>query len=51
MLKLLRHELRARRWAILGWGIGLALFAGYIVVLYPEFAEPMAAMNLEEISF
>lgn len=51
MFKLLRYELRARRGAILGWGIGLALFAGYIVVLYPEFAEPMAALNLEEISF
>lgn len=50
MLKLLRYELRARRGAILGWAAGLALFAGYIVILYPEFAEPMSAMNLEDIS-
>jgi ABC-2 type transport system permease protein len=28
----------------------MAIFAGYIIVLYPEFAEPMAAMNLEDIS-
>jgi ABC-2 type transport system permease protein len=50
MLKLLLHEVRARRVAILGWGIGLALFGGYVIVLYPEFAEPMAAMNLEDIA-
>jgi ABC-2 type transport system permease protein len=28
----------------------MAAFAGYIIVLYPQFAEPMAAMNLEDIS-
>ncbi|UCG25658.1 MAG: ABC transporter permease subunit [Chloroflexota bacterium] len=50
MFKLLLHELRLRRWAILGWGIGMAVFAGYIIILYPDFAEPMAALNLEEIS-
>ncbi|MFN2223029.1 MAG: ABC transporter permease subunit [Chloroflexota bacterium] len=50
MLKLLLHELRLRRVAIMGWGAGLALFGGYIIVLYPEFAEPMAAMNLEDIA-
>lgn len=50
MFRLLRHELVARRIAILGWGIGMAAFAGYIIVLYPQFAEPMAAMNLEDIS-
>jgi ABC-2 type transport system permease protein len=50
MLKLLLHELRLRRTAILGWGIGLALFGGYVIVLYPDFAEPMAAMNLEDIA-
>ncbi len=50
MFKLLLHELRIRRGAILGWGIGMAVFAGYIIILYPEFAEPMAAMNLEDIA-
>lgn len=50
MLKLLLHELRIRRGAILGWGIGMSIFAGYIVILYPDFAEPMAAMNLEDIA-
>jgi len=50
MLSLFLLELRSRRSAILGWGIGMAIFAGYIIVLYPEFAEPMAAMNLEDIS-
>jgi ABC-2 type transport system permease protein len=28
----------------------MAVFAGYIIILYPQFAEPMAAMNLEDIS-
>jgi ABC-2 type transport system permease protein len=50
MLRLLLYELRARRTAVLGWGIGLAVFAGYIIVLYPQFAEPMAAMNLQDIT-
>lgn len=50
MLKLLWHELRSRRGAILGWGIGMAIFAGYIIILYPDFAEPLAEMNLEDIS-
>lgn len=50
MFKLLLHELRIRRTAVLGWGIGMAIFAGYIIILYPEFAEPMAEMNLEDIA-
>lgn len=50
MLKLFLHELRIRRMAIIGLGIGLAIFAGYIIVLYPQFAEPMEQFNLEEIT-
>ena len=49
MSKLLLHELRIRRTAIIGWGIGIAIFAAYIIVLFPEFAEPLEAFNLEEI--
>jgi ABC-2 type transport system permease protein len=50
MFKLLLHELRIRRGAILGWGVGMAAFAGYIIFLYPDFAEPLANMNLEDIA-
>jgi len=50
MLKLLLHELRARRGAILGWSIGIAIFGGYVVILYPEFAEPLSAFDLGDIA-
>ncbi len=50
MLKLLIDELRNRRTAIIGWGLGIAIFAGYIIILYPEFAEPMQNFNFEDIA-
>ena len=50
MLKLFLNELRARRGAIIGWGIGLAVFGGYIIILYPQFAEPLSAFNLDDIA-
>lgn len=49
MSKLLLYELRIRRTAVIGWGIGIAILAAYIIVLFPEFAEPLEAFNLEEI--
>ena len=51
MLNLLRYELRARRWGILGWGLGLALFGFYIVILYPQFAPQLANFDLGNIEF
>jgi ABC-2 type transport system permease protein len=50
MLKLLFHELRVRRGAILGWSIGIAIFGAYVVILYPDFAEPLSAFNFEDIA-
>lgn len=50
MSKLFLLELRNRRTAIIGWGIGMAIFAAYIIVLYPQFAEPMQAFNLDDIA-
>jgi ABC-2 type transport system permease protein len=51
MLNLLRYELRARRGGIIGWGLGLALFGYYIVILYPQFAPQLANFDLENIEF
>lgn len=49
MLNLLRYELRARRWGIIGWGLGLALFGYYVVAFYPEFAPQLQGMDLSNI--
>jgi len=50
MFRLLLDELRNRRTAILGWGLVLALFAGYVIVLYPDFAEPLQNFNIDDIA-
>ena len=50
MLKLLYYELRARRWAMVGWGLGLAIFAGYIIILFEDFAEQFSGFNFEDIA-
>lgn len=50
MVKLLLHELGARRGALIGWSIGLSIFGGYIIILYPEFSEPLAGFNLDDIA-
>jgi len=41
MLRLLLQELRARRGAIIGWGLGLCFFPVVYVGLYPSFADQM----------
>lgn len=41
MLRLLLQELRFRRGAIIGWGLGLCLFPVVYVGLYPSFADQM----------
>ena len=43
-------NLRARRWAIIGWGLALAVFAGYIIILFEEFAEQLAGFNIDDIA-
>ena len=50
MFKLLLAEIRNRRTAIIGWALGIAIFVGYVIVLYPEFAEPLQNFNLEDIA-
>jgi ABC-2 type transport system permease protein len=45
MLKLLFQELRFRRGAIIGWGLGLCFFPVVYVGLYPSFADQMAGFQ------
>ena len=47
MLRLLLQELRFRRYAIIGWGLGLCFFPIVYVGIYPSFADQMA--NFQEI--
>ena len=42
MLRLLWQELKFRRNAIIGWGLGLSFFPVVYVGIYPEFAEQMS---------
>ena len=51
MFNLLKREIVSRRNAILGWGIGLALFATMYIGIYPEMAEEIQMMDLSDISF
>jgi hypothetical protein len=44
MLNLLKHELLSRWVAIVGWGIGLALFGSMYIFIFPEVAEQMAGL-------
>ena len=50
MLSLLKHEIGSRRGAVLGWGIGLALFGIMYVAIYPEFANKMDLAAMSDIS-
>lgn len=45
MLNLLVHEIVSRRAAMLGWGIGLALFGAMYVAIYPQMADYLSVMN------
>jgi ABC-2 type transport system permease protein len=45
MLRLLLQELRFRRGAIIGWGLGLCFFPVVYVGLYPTFADQMAGFQ------
>jgi ABC-2 type transport system permease protein len=51
MFNLLKREIVSRRNAILGWGIGLALFATMYIGIYPEMSEDLLSMDLSDISF
>ena len=45
MLKLFLQEMRFRRGAIIGWGLGLCFFPVVYVGLYPSFADQMASFQ------
>jgi ABC-2 type transport system permease protein len=49
MGNLFLHELRSRRTAILGWGLGIALFGILIIMIFPDFEPQLAGFNIEEI--
>jgi ABC-2 type transport system permease protein len=49
MGNLFLHELRSRRTAILGWGLGIALFGILIIMIFPDFAGQLEGFNFEEI--
>ncbi|MGB1254181.1 MAG: ABC transporter permease subunit [Candidatus Promineifilaceae bacterium] len=44
MLNLLWHEIRSRRGAMIGWAIGLTLFALMYTLIYPEMQDQMASL-------
>ena len=44
MFSLLRYELISRWPALLGWGVGLALFGALYIGIYPQFGEQMQAL-------
>jgi ABC-2 type transport system permease protein len=45
MLNLLKHEIQSRFGAILGWGIGLALFGSMYIALFPEMSEQLTGLG------
>ena len=44
MFNLFKHELTSRWVAILGWGIGLTLFASMYIGVYPDMADEMGSL-------
>lgn len=44
MLNLLKHELRSRLGAMVGWGIGLALFGTLYIVIFPEMSDQISVL-------
>jgi ABC-2 type transport system permease protein len=44
MVNLLRHELRSRLGAMIGWGIGLVLFGSMYTSIFPQVSDQMAAL-------
>ena len=50
MFNLLLHELRVRRSAIIGWGIGLILFILIYLPIYPSLQEQMTTFDVGNIA-
>ncbi len=51
MLSLLWHEFYSRRTDILGWSLGLSMFALVYLGLYPSMADQMAVFDLSDLAF
>ena len=49
MFNLLRFELRVRTGAIIGWGIGLFIFAGGYLMFYPSIEEQFSKLDISNI--
>jgi ABC-2 type transport system permease protein len=49
MLELLKFEIRNRRGAIIGWGLGLASFAFIYLPFFPQLADQMANLDINSI--
>lgn len=49
MFNLFLHELRSRRTAILGWGLGIAAFSILIIMIFPDFAGQLEGFNFDDI--
>lgn len=49
MFSLFWHELLTRRWAMLGWAIGLTSFGFIYIGIYPSMADQMSAFDLTAI--
>ena len=50
MFNLFLHELRSRRTAILGWGLGIAAFGILIIMMFPDFAGQLEGFNVDDIA-
>lgn len=51
MLNYFLYELRKRRGATIGWGIGLALYVLYVIMLYPSIGAQYAQIDLDSALF
>lgn len=49
MWNLLKYEFFSRRGVIIGWTMGLVLYAGLIILAFPQFMEPMQDINFADI--
>lgn len=51
MLNYFLYELRKRRGAMIGWGIGLAIYVLYVIMLYPSIGVEYAKIELDSALF
>jgi ABC-2 type transport system permease protein len=49
MLNLFWHEMRIRRTAIIGWGIGMLIYCAVYIGSYPQFADQFADLDISSI--